>query len=93
MTSYQNEAGEYLMDGAAIRFEQQLDYDYAEEQARMAYDEDYFRDYRDEEPEWCHGCGEEVDDLDAHECEEDDDFDQSIEYGDEDSWLDGSYEE
>jgi hypothetical protein len=43
------------MDGAAYRFEQQLDYDYAEEQARMAYDEDYYSGYthdEDEAPEW-----------------------------------------
>lgn len=48
---YQNEAGEPIMDGAAYRFEQQLDYDYAEEQARMAYDEEYFADYAEEEPD------------------------------------------
>lgn len=66
------------MDGAAWRFEQQLDSDSAEERARMDYDDDYYADA----PEMCYDCGEAEDEC---VCE----FDNEVV---EDSWLDGSYE-
>jgi hypothetical protein len=89
-----NEDGEPIMDGAAWRFEQQLDMDYANERAQMAWEEDMMRDYepdgdccdmgdydQQEDDSWvCAYCGETVD----HE----DDYP-----GNEDAWLDGSYEE
>jgi hypothetical protein len=68
MTNYQNEAGEYLMDGAAIRTEWALDAYDAEERARMAYDDDFYADYPEDahspDPDdvdddgnaWCYGC-------------------------------------
>jgi hypothetical protein len=48
MSEYKNEAGEWLMDGAAIRFEQQLDAEYAEQRY---LDDDYY--YRDDEDADC----------------------------------------
>lgn len=69
---YTNEAGEPMMDAAAYRFEQQLDAEYAEEAARMAYDEDFYANYPYDEPDWCHKCGEECPEgEDEHECPED----------------------
>lgn len=76
----QNEAGEWLIDGAALRFEQALDEQDAYE--RMAYDDDYYADYPDE----CGGCGAE--DPDDCICDEDEQPEPI-----EDAWLDGSYEE
>jgi hypothetical protein len=80
----QNEAGEWLIDGAALRFEAQLDAEYAEEAARMAYDDDYYSDY----PEECPDCG--ADDPDDCTCDDDSMMDPFVM---EDQWLDGSYEE
>lgn len=63
-----NDQGEPIMDGAAYRFEQQLDADYAEDRARMQWDDDFYADYPEEEhvldyddtnedeTPWCYGC-------------------------------------
>ncbi|HWV45629.1 MAG TPA: hypothetical protein VN039_06360, partial [Nitrospira sp.] len=56
MSDYQNEAGEWLMDGAAMRFEQQLDMEaqadyYADTFYEDAYDEQPDDGY-DDEPEF-----------------------------------------
>ena len=79
--SWMNEDGEPIMDGAAWRFEQQLDMDSA---ADRAYDDFYDRYDECDEDHQCEDCGNCVD---ACTCE-DRDADP-----DEDSWLDGSYEE
>jgi hypothetical protein len=89
-----NEAGEPIMDGAAYRFEQQLDMESAHE--RYLDDDEFFGD---DEPShydfdwddldstgmpWCYGC----DDYAHHGVADDDEP-----FVMEDQWLDGSYEE
>lgn len=61
-----NDAGEPIMDGAAYRFEQQLDYDLAQERGMDDfYDDDSWNEERhtldmdDTNPAgipWCYGC-------------------------------------
>ena len=66
--SWMNEDGEPIMDGAAWRFEQQLDLD---------SQDDYYADrFYDEQDEW-----------------DDEEEDEDAPFVQEDSWLDGSYEE
>lgn len=79
----QNEAGEWLIDGAALRFEAALDDEYAAQ--RADWDEDFYADYPDE----CPDCG-------SDECEgdcQDENDDDDAPFVMEDQWLDGSYEE
>lgn len=90
--SWMNEDGEPIMDGAAWRFEQQLDLDSAHER----YEDDFYSRYDDEpscdEPDtdtldeqgrmWCYACDEYADHTLPAE--------QPVI---EDQWLDGSYEE
>ncbi len=49
MYGYTNEAGEPIMDGAAYRFEQELDAQYAQERYLDEFDEGYDRNYFDED--------------------------------------------
>lgn len=89
MYGWTNDAGEPIMDGAAYRFEQQLDHDSAMERWG---DGSEFYDYDDDEPDWCHACGAEIpedEDESDHMCPPGEGFNADPE----DSWLDGSYEE
>lgn len=53
-----NEAGEPIMDGAAYRFEQQLDAESAEERAYMAWEDERWADYEpDIDPDNCPKLG------------------------------------
>lgn len=84
MTNYgwTNEEGEPIMDGAAYRFEQALDAEYAEQ--RYMDDNDY-NPWDEGEDYECPDCG-----LDADECEC-----PEVDYVPEaeDAWLDGSWEQ
>jgi hypothetical protein len=95
MSNYANEAGEPYMTAAQLRFEAELD-------EQSAY-ERQFDDFYDNEPadyyDECDECGDFALDTRTGVCEDcgageaADDFPLSVEYGGEDSWLDGSYEE
>ena len=77
-----NADGEPIMDGAAYRFEQELD-------AQSAY-ERQFDDFYDNEPdEYCEGDADDCPFGGCVEC----DGDMSEPMPMEDQWLDGSYEE
>lgn len=79
MNSWTNDAGEPIMDGAAWRFEQELDAHYDEYE--RGFDDDF-------EPD-CEGFADDCPYGGCSECDDDTDtFD-----GMEDAWLDGSYEE
>lgn len=83
MAGWTNEAGEPIMDGAAWRFEQELDAQSAWED----YAERYLDHYDDEPESWCKRCGEE-----GHEAEDCDNEPEPMDEP-EDAWLDGFYEE
>lgn len=89
MYGWTNEAGEPIMDGAAYRFEQELDAQSAAER----FEEDFYS-MEGDEPDWCKRCGEEG--HEADECEDvapEYDDENTEPWEDEDGWLDGSYEE
>ncbi len=87
-----NSDGEPIMDGAAYRFEQQLDDEYAQQRFEEEFYQNYSDeptcdniDYDDQDADgrfWCFGCDEYADHTVT-------DFADPIE----DQWLDGSYEE
>lgn len=80
MAGWTNEAGEPIMDGAAWRFEQELDAQSAAER----FEESWYEDFDEcDEDHQCEDCGRCVD---ACVCDDRDDEP-------EDAWLDGSYEE
>lgn len=81
MSNYFNEAGEPLMDGAAMRYEMYLDSTYEPEPDYFLNEGVYYEEC--DEDHQCEDCGECVD---ACICDDRDE-------GGEDSWLDGSYEE
>lgn len=87
--SWTNENGEPIMDGAAYRFEQQLDADYAAEY----YGSPEYLDSLDDEPDECNPGNDFClyDDDDCVNCAS-----WWLDFhadGMEDQWLDGSYEE
>ncbi len=79
MSDYFNEAGEPLMDGAAMRYEMYLDSTYEPDPDDFYNSEDDFIECLDDE------CDEDVRDCGHDGITED--------VGMEDEWLDGSYEE
>jgi hypothetical protein len=98
--SWMNADGEPIMDGAAWRFEQQLDLDMERERFMEPWDDFYDNEPADEWEE-CGVCPKGVIDPDDGLCvdcgahmdavDENDDMDEPFVM--EDQWLDGSYEE
>ncbi len=89
--SWQNEAGEPIMDGAAWRFEQQLDMDSAAD-----YYEDHFYDNEPDEERYdeCPDCeGEFSFDTQTGKCDDCGFEDSDDGYVQEDQWLDSYMED
>ncbi len=93
MTTYgwTNSDGEPIMDGAAYRFEQQLDAEYAEQREFDSYD-----DYADEaDYDECDACGGDIDPKDSRcfDCGRRAYFPDAEASEVEDAWLDSYMED